>query len=206
MDAPFLTLFARKLALSEVEGWRFWQPLRPAMGREKQAPRWSHTIADHALAPAAMAEDRLDRLADPLGAPVLAAIRRAEFSLLLRPGKYSDRNCVVVGEPADLFLDCVWTAFIPDALHRRFRRSFAQLPPHHRRHRIHVRSRPAAPHSPPQFVSRGHAAAAAVGDLAPGLRPARMEVANADGVGRSAAQLFLAARAGCELGPWLVLP
>ena len=41
--------------------------------------------------------------------------------------------------------------------------------------------------------------------LASGLRPARMEVADADGVDCGADQLFLAARAGCELGAGAVL-
>ena len=55
--------------------------------------------------------------------------------------------------------------------------------------------------SPAQSVSRRDAAIAVVGDLAFRLRPARMEVADADRVDCGSDQLFLASAIRCELGP-----
>src|ERR1035438_3469511 len=86
-----------------------------------------------------------------------------------RPGKCVDRNWLVAGESADFFVGGLWITFVPDDLHPGFCRRFADGSPHRRRHGIHVRSGLAAHHSPAQLVSRGHAAAAFVGDLASGV-------------------------------------
>src|SRR6202035_5279627 len=161
------------------------------------------TMAGHA--PAFVAQDRMDPLAASLGAALLAAIRFAEFSLLLRSGKHIDRNWFVAGESSDFFLGGLWITFLPDALYRRSGRRSADGKTHHRRHRIHVRFGLAAAPPPAQLVSRSDAAAASVGDLASRLRPARMETPNADGLDRTSNQLSLAARAGCELGSWAFL-
>src|SRR5579863_4842111 len=125
--------------------------------------------ADHVLTPAAVAQDRLDDLAPSVGAAVLAAIRSAEFSFLLRSGKSSDRNRPMDGECADFFLGRIWTAFIPDDLHRRSRGSLADRPPHDWWHGIHVRSGLAAQSPPAEPVSCGHPAAAGLGDLSSGI-------------------------------------
>src|ERR1700686_1015263 len=108
----------------------------------------------------------MDPLAGRLGAALLAAIRFAEFSLLLRSGKRIDRNWFVAGGSSDFFLGGLGVTFFPDALYRRSCRRFADRTTHHRRDRVHVRSGLAAAHPPAQLVSRSHAAAASVGDLA----------------------------------------
>src|ERR1700722_7730744 len=126
-------------------------------------------MADHALAAASVAQDRLGPLGAGLGAGLLAAIRTAEFSFLLRSWKCVDRNWLVAGESADFFLGRFRIAVVSDDLHGGSCRSPVDWPPHCRRHGIHVRSALAARHSPSQFVSRGNAAAAFVGDPAPGL-------------------------------------
>jgi hypothetical protein len=51
-----------------------------------------------------VAQDRVDHLAARLGAVVLAAIRTAEFSFLLRSGKCVDRNWFVDGKSADFLV------------------------------------------------------------------------------------------------------
>src|ERR1700722_9694618 len=131
------------------------------------AARSSHTISGHAAA--SVAEDRVDNLADGLGSGVLAAIRAAELSFFLRSGKCSHRDWFVAGESADLFMGGIRIAFVPDALHRRFRRSLAQRPSYCGRHGIYVRSGAATDDSPAEPVSPSHACAAAVGDPASGL-------------------------------------
>src|ERR1700687_446861 len=148
----------------------------------------------------------MDPLAARLGAALLAAIRLAEFSLLLRSRECVNWNWFVAGESSDFFLGGLWITLLPDALYRRSCRRFADRTTHHRRHRIHVRSALAAAHPPAQLVSRSHSASTFVGDLASRLRPARMETPNADGLDRTSNQLSLAARAGCELGSWTFLP
>src|SRR5260370_2438022 len=95
---------------------------------------------------------------------------------------------------------------IPDAIYYRSCGLLSDRPPHYWRHGIHVRSRPAAVHPPAEPVSRGDSAAAAVGNLAAGLRPARLAAADADRVDRGADQLLLASRDGCELGSGTIFP
>ncbi len=76
----------------------------------------SHTIADHDVPSAALAEDRVDDLADCLGADLLAAIWAAEFPFLLRHRKCADRDWFVAGESADFFLGCVRAALFSDVV------------------------------------------------------------------------------------------
>src|SRR4051812_6575065 len=153
-----------------------------------------------------MAQNRLDCLADRLGSSVLAAIWRAEFSLLLRHRKYPDRRGLVDGKSADLFLGGLRIVIVSNALRGRSRRRSADRASLHRRDRVHVRSpsisfRPAA-----ESVSPRQSAIVAMGDLAFRIRRSRMEIANTHHVDGRADQLFLASRAGRELGARDVLP
>src|SRR6266498_128013 len=108
-------------------------------------------------------------MADRLGARLLASIRRTEFPLLLRHWKRSDRNRPLDRERVDLLLGRVWTAAVPNALHyRSIWRAVDRSPPHWR-HRVHVRSAPAATDPSAQPVSCSHTAAASVGDPSPWL-------------------------------------
>ena len=129
-------------------------------------PSLSHTIAGHDFTVAAVAQDRVDDLADRLGPYLLAAIWDAEFSFFLRHRECAHRDWFVAGKPADLFLGGMWAALFSNAIHHRSCGSAPPQSPHHRRNGIHVRSAPVADDSTPEFVSRGNAAVAAVGDLA----------------------------------------
>src|SRR3954469_3941155 len=111
-----------------------------------------------------MAQNRLDSLADRLGSGVLAAIWRAEFSLLLRYRKRPDRRGPVAGKPAYLFLGGLRIVIVSNALRDRSRRRTADGASLHRRDRVHVRSpsvsfRPAA-----ESVSPRQSAIVAMGD------------------------------------------
>src|ERR1700757_4575201 len=110
-------------------------------------------------------------MADRLGAALLATIWRAEFSLLLRYRKHSDRNCALAGESADLFLGGVGIARVPGNLHVRFCGSFADRSSRRGRHGVHVRSGVAADNPPAELVSCRNPTSSSVGDLAVGLRP-----------------------------------
>jgi hypothetical protein len=160
--------------------------------------RPSHTIAGHATA--SVAQDCVDDLAYDVGAGILAALWGTELSFLLRSGKCPDRNRALARESADFFVGGDRITFVPDHLRRRFCGRIIDGTARRRRHGIYVRSGRASDDSPAQLVSCGYSAAAVVGDLATGIRPARVEGSDTDDVGRGAHQLFLAAWARCELG------
>src|SRR5437667_625768 len=108
-----------------------------------------------------MAENCLDGVGRALGAGLLEAIWRAEFSLLLRSGKFADRARPVARKPPDFFLASGRPAARARPLRSRSRRRIPVGQALHRRHRIYVRSGNtyALPHSRPLTHSRSSAAA-----------------------------------------------
>src|SRR4051794_11547726 len=105
-----------------------------------------------------MAKNRLDALADRLGSRLLAAIWRAEFSLLLRHWKCSDRNRTVAGKSADIFLGSLRIVTVSIAVHDRSRRCTAYGTSPDRRNRVHVRSAFVSSSPLAEPVSRHHSA------------------------------------------------
>src|SRR5207245_11750728 len=77
---------------------------------------------------------------------------------------------------------------------------------HYRRNGIHVLRNRATVRPLVQAIPCGDGTPADVVDLAFGLRQARLEIPNCDGMGRRADKLFLAAGGQCELGPRAFLP
>src|SRR5207302_2829637 len=143
----------------------------------------------------------LDRVRNRLDPSVLAPIRTAEFSLLLRSRQYVHLRSSLARKPADIFLAGNQSVVVSDSIHHRPRRRARNWTPLDRRIGIHVRSTHRAGDSSPQPVSRGDAAVIAVGDSPFRLRPPRMEISNADRVDRGSHQLLLASGIRRELGP-----
>src|SRR6266700_759948 len=108
----------------------------------------------------------MDGLAAGVGSALLAAIRRAEFSVFLRYRKRPHRNWLVAGKLARLLLGCLRNIAVPDALHDRSRGRVDHGPPPDRRHRVHVRSASLGGDSIIEFVSCCNSALVVVGDLA----------------------------------------
>ena len=156
------------------------------------------TMAVHAAA--ALAQIVLDRVGDSLGAVLLETVWAAEFSILLRPGKFLHRRRTMAGESAHVLLASDWLAAVPISVHYRPGGSAREWPTPYWRHGIHVRSRHTAIRPVAQSVSHRHPSAAALGHLARGIRSTRMEVSDADHVDRDTDQLFLAARIQHKLG------
>src|SRR6266852_6322564 len=99
-----------------------------------------------------------------------------------------------------LCLESPLIAPVPKSLHHRFAGRSPERQAFHRWNGIHVRQRPSAVSPTCESVSRGDAATAALGDMAAGVRQARMEVSDPYYLGSRADQLFLAARTGREVG------
>src|SRR5271166_5913513 len=66
-----------------------------------------------------LAQGCLDCLCDPVDTSVLAAVRFAEFSLLLRSRQSLDCCRSLAGKSADIFLASQRPAVVPDLVHRR---------------------------------------------------------------------------------------
>jgi hypothetical protein len=152
----------------------------------------------------AVAQGRVDGLGAVLDSDLLAAVRRAEFFVLLRRGESAHCGRVVVGERAFVFVAGGWVASLPDAVLRRFSGRAAIRKTSDRRDRVHVRSRVAAACSAAELVSCGDSGVVAVGDLAIGIRSARVQVTDTHLLGSGDDQSFLATADGCELGAGIV--
>src|SRR6266566_215901 len=153
-----------------------------------------------------MAKDSVDDMGNRLGAVVLETIRGAKLPLLLRSGKLLDRSRTLAGKPANFFLASHRPSAFSDSLCGGSSGRISHREALDRRHRIHVRCTLASVPAPAQFVSCGDASVTSLGDLASGLRQTGMETADTHNVDRGPNQLFLAARAGCELGTRAFLP
>ena len=131
-------------------------------------------------------------IGDSTGCRIFSSSAISAISLLLR---------ALAGKSADIFLAGKRTTALPDSIHHRSCGGSSKRSALDRWHGVYVRSTRSAAHSIAESVSRGHPAIAAVGDLAFRLRPARLEVSDADCVDRGSDQLFLASAVRCELGP-----
>jgi hypothetical protein len=76
----------------------------------------SHTIAGHDVPSTALAQDRVDDLADRLGTDLLAAVWATEFSIFLRHRERADWDWFVAGKSADLFLGRVRATLFSDVV------------------------------------------------------------------------------------------
>ena len=123
---------------------------------------------------------------------VLAAIWCAEFSVLLRPGKFVHGRGIVARKFTSVFLAGVRLAVISDFVCGGPCGHDSKWKAFNRRHGVYVRSACAAADSIAEPVSCGHATAAALGHLAFGLRFAGLEVPDADHVDCGSDQLFVA--------------
>ena len=121
-------------------------------------------------------------MGDRLGADLLARIRVAEFPLFLRSGKCFHRRGSLARKPADIFVAGMFAVVVPESIHGRFGVRSREWTSPDRRNGIHVRSARCSVDSDAELVSRADTAIAAVGNLAVGLRPARVEVSNTDRV------------------------
>src|ERR1700678_57254 len=122
------------------------------------------TIPFHAHPP--LAQAAVDGLGIGLGAGLLAGVRSAEFSFLLRSRQPAHRRRPLARESAHFFLAGYRPALLSDALYHRFGGRSGQRTSLDWRYGIHVRSARSSVDSPAQSVSCGGATAAAVGDLA----------------------------------------
>src|SRR5208283_4367619 len=162
------------------------------------------TITCHAHP--ALDQAALDGMRDCVDPLVLAAVWPAEFPFLLRSGQSSYYRGPVDGRSADIFLAGKRAAVFSDPVHHRSCRSSGKRTAPDRWHGIYVRSKHSAANSLAKPVSCSDAAVAAVGDMALGIRPARMEISDAHCMDRGSDQLLLAPAIRCELGPRPFLP
>ena len=151
-------------------------------------PEWAFGAPDSRLLPTdtipchahpTLAQAVVDLVGDGLGASLLAPVRSAEFSFLLRSRKYRDHNRSLDREPADIFVAGDQPTVFSDFIHYRLSGRSSEWTTSDRRNGIYVRSAYSIIDTPAQSVSRGDAAVAAVGDMAFRLRPPRLESADA---------------------------
>lgn len=143
-------------------------------------------------APAAVDQNRLDSMCGYMGSGLLETVWAAEFFVLLRSGEFIGVGRFVAGELLDFFLAGDGTALVSKSIYIRLVRGLIDRKTLDRRQRIYVRSACAVVRQAAQPFSRGDAAAAAVGNLAAGVRRAGMEISDPADLDCGSHQLFLA--------------